>query len=129
MRPCGMTRITANGYQVTALHRKLIRWEHHGQCVAPTSAIQLFFILVGKTFQMTVHAGHSVGMTHIDSITETIHIHRQATHIAIGNRENLLALDITGLDVQSAMKMPRARLTEVSCQNDIVVYWRNIIDV
>ncbi len=65
-------------------------------------------------------------MIHIDSIAETVFVYRQLADIAVGNRENLLPLHITRLHVYSAMKMVRARFTEVACQHNLVIYWRNI---
>ncbi len=68
-------------------------------------------------------------MTDIDGIAKTIHIHGDTTHISVGNREDLFPLDITGLNVQTSMKMPRARFSEITRQNNVIIYWRAIIDV
>ena len=42
-------------------------------------------------------------------------------HIAISNGKYLLALNVTCLDIDATMKMPRTRLTEVASKLNIIV--------
>ena len=68
-------------------------------------------------------------MVDVDGIAKSVHIHCQATHITVGNRKNLLSFNITCLYIQSSMKMPRARLSEITRQDNVIIYWWAIIDV
>ena len=65
-------------------------------------------------------------MSHIDGIAKTVLIDRDMADIAVGNGKNLLAFLIARLDVDTAMEMPRARLTEVTSKHDFVINGRNV---
>ena len=52
---------------------------------------------------------------------KTIHINSQTTDIAIGNRKNLLTLDIARLDIDATMKVPGTGLTKIASKLNIIV--------
>ena len=126
MRSCGITRITADSNELTSLDRKLISIERHIKGITPSGPLQHIFIGIGKVFQMAIDTSIPVRMINIDGITEAVFVDGQPTDISISNRENLLALNITRLNVKSSVEMPRARLTEISCENNLVVHRGNI---
>ena len=126
MRARGIARIATDSYQVACTHGKLTWGKAHIEGVAPSLTLNLLLIDIGKALQMTINAGQAIGMGHIDGIAETVLIDRDMTDIAVGNGENLLALLIARLDVDTPMEMPRARLTEVTSKYYLVVNGRNI---
>ena len=65
-------------------------------------------------------------MVDIDGIAKAILVDGDAADIAVSNGKHLLALYIVRLDVQSAMEVPRTRLTKVSRQHDVIVDGRDI---
>ncbi len=120
--PRRVSCVAADGYQVAAFYGQLAGRIAKVQRVASTRPPEQFFVGFGKALQVTVDAGQPVGMGDIDGIAKAILIHRDARDVAIGNRENLLALLIIGLDIQSAVKVPRPRLAEIACQHDVVIH-------
>ena len=84
------------------------------------------FVLWGKTLQMAIHAGMSVGMSHIDSIAKAILVDSQTTDVAIGYREYLLTLDIARLDIDATMKVPGTGLAKIASQRDFIIDRRHI---
>ena len=66
-------------------------------------------------------------MIHVNGIAEAVHIDRNAADVAVGNGENLLALLIVRLDVQSSVEMPGTRLAEVPRQHDAVIHRRLVV--
>ena len=126
MRACGIARIATDSYQVACTDGELAWGEAHIEGVAPSLALNLLLIDIGKALQVTINAGQSIGMSHIDGIAKAVLIDGDMADITIGNGENLLAFLIARLDVDTPMEMPRARLTEVASQHDFIIYWRNI---
>ena len=129
VRPRRVTGIAAESYQVATFHGQLVRSISEIQCVAPSRAFKQLFIFVGKTLQMAIHARQPVRMVHVDGIAEAVLVNGNAADITVGNGENLLALLIVCLHVYSSVEMPRTRLTEVSCQHDVVIHRRLILNV
>ena len=122
MGPRGITGIAADGYQFARLDGKLPWGETHLQGVAPSCALKLLLIDIGKAFQMTIHAGEPVGMGHIDSIAEAMLVNGKMTDITFGHRINLLTFLIARLDVDATMEMPGTRLTEIAGEHYLVVH-------
>ena len=50
-------------------------------------------------------------------------------YISISYGKNLFAFNVLRLYVDTTVKMPRARLSEVACQCDVIVYWRHIVNI
>ena len=126
MGPRGITGIATDGYQFARLDGKLPWGETHLQGVAPSCALKLLLIDIGKALQMTIHAGEPVGMGHIDSIAEAVLVDGKMADIAFGHRIDLLALLITRLDVDATMEMPGTRLSEVAGEHYLVVHRGNV---
>jgi len=127
MRAGGITGITADGHQVACLDRKLFQRETNIQRVAPSRSLQLLFVDIGKALQMAIDASIPIKVSDIKGITKPVFIDRQTTDIALGNSENLLALDVARLDIQPTMEMPGTGLAEVACQHDLIVDGRLVI--
>lgn len=126
MRSRGIARIATNSNQIACTDRKLTRGEANIEGVAPSLALNLFLIDIGKALQVTINAGQPIGMSHIDSIAEAVLVDRNMADIPVGNGKNLLTFLIACLDVDAPMEMPRARLTEVACQYHFIVDGRNV---
>ena len=126
MRARGIARIATDSYQVACTDGELAWGEAHIEGVAPSLALNLLLIDIGKALQMTINTGQPIGMSHIDGIAKTVLIDRNMADIAVGNGKNLLAFLIARFDVDTAMEMPRARLTEVASQHDFVINGRNV---
>ena len=118
----GIAGIAADGYQFARLDGKLPWGETHLQGVAPSCALKLLLIDIGKAFQMTIHAGEPVGMGHIDSIAEAVLVNGKMTDITFSHRINLLTFLIARLDVDATMEMPGTRLSEVAGEHYLVVH-------
>ena len=78
---------------------------------------------------MTIDAGVSVGMVDIDSIAKTILVDGQTADIAVGNGTHMPPLAVLCLDVESAMKVPGARFTEVARQENSAVNGTLVFEV
>ena len=122
MRSRGIAGIAADGYQFARLDGKLPWGETHLQGVAPSGALKLLLIDIGKALQMTIHAGEPVGMGHIDSIAEAVLVDGNVADIAFGHRIDFLALLVARLDVDASMKVPGTRLTEIAGEHYLVVH-------
>ena len=122
----GIAGIAANGYQFARLDGKLARGKAHLQGVAPSGALELLLIDVGKAFQMTIHAGQSVGVCHIDGVAKAVLVDGKMADITFGHRVYLLALLVARLDIDASMKVPGTRLTEVAGEHNLVVHGGNI---
>ena len=126
MRARGIARIATDSYQVACTDGELAWGEAHIEGVAPSLALNLLLIDIGKALQVTINAGQPIGMSHIDSIAEAVLVDRNMADIPVGNGKNLLTFLIACLDVDAPMEMPRARLTEVACQHNFIVDGRNV---
>jgi hypothetical protein len=65
---------------------------------------------------MTIDGSLSRRVGDVDRIAETIESDGNARDIAIGNRVNMLPLDIIGLDIETTVKVVRTWLTKISRQ-------------
>ena len=70
---------------------------------------------------MAVDAGMAVGMGNVDGVAKTVVAYREARHITVGYRPHIPPLLVVGLNVDAAMKVPRARLAEVAGKENVVV--------
>ncbi len=120
MRTCGVACVATDGYQLACLDRELRRWQNHRQRVVALTLHQ-GFVFRGKALQMAVDAGMAVRVVDVDGVAKPIHANGQPADVALGNGKNRLSLLVVGLDVQSAMKVPRTWFTEIACQRDFIV--------
>ena len=129
VRPCRVPCIAADGNIVACTYGQLVLRESEIQRVAPSSTFEQLLILVGKALQMAIDAGQPIRMSDVYGIAKAIFVHRQTRNVSLGYREYLLAFLIVRLDIQSGMKVPGTRLTEVACQDDVeidrgrIIYW------
>ena len=70
----------------------------------------------GEGLQMTVDGRLARRMSDVDGIAEAIEADGNAGDIAVGNGVDVLALDIAGLDVKTAMKVVRTGFTKIPRQ-------------
>ena len=126
MRTGGVSRIAADGYQVASLHGKLVGREADHEGVVPSGAWNLLLIHIGKALQVTIHTGKPVGMSHIDGIPEAMFVNGDMADITIGNGVDILTFLATCLDIDAPVEMPRARLTEITGEHDVVVNGRAV---
>ena len=126
VRPCRVACIAADGDEVASLDGELTRRKKKREGVLGTSALQLLLVKVGKALQVAVDTGVAVRMTDVDGISKAIHVNCQPTDVTIGDRKDILALNIAGFDVDTPMEVPRTRLTEVTRQHDVIVDGRDI---
>ena len=116
-----VARVAADGHKVACTDGELAVGETDIQRVGAPFALNLLFVGGGKALQVAVDAGVAVRVADIEGIAEAILVYGQSRHTAVGYGKDLLALHIAGLDVQSAMEVPRTRFTEVARQRDVVV--------
>jgi hypothetical protein len=60
----------------------------------------------------------------IDGIAEAIESDCDARDVAVGDGIDVLALDVVGLHVETAVKMVGTGLTKITRQCDVVIHWR-----
>jgi hypothetical protein len=67
---------------------------------------------------MTIDAGGAVGMLYVKSVAEAVQTDGYSLYITFGNSKERLALDHLRADIDAAMKMVRARFSEISRQRN-----------
>ena len=119
MRTGRSTRIAADSNLLAGLYRKLSGSETH------IYSLRFLFTLAGKDFpghirqktvQMAIHRSVAVGMIHIQGIAETVQTHGSPGDITVGHTIDFLSDHSLRTEIQSAMKVVRTRLTEISGQ-------------
>ena len=119
MRAGAVSGISTKGDELTGRNRH-VEW-----CQTGISHAGLVTVLITsqgsldtrrERLQMTIDGSLSRRVGDVDRIAETIESDGNARDIAIGNRVNMLPLDIIGLDIETTVKVVRTWLTKISRQ-------------
>ena len=71
---------------------------------------------------MGVNACVTLGMANINRVAISAHTHCNASNVSVGNREEGFPLNTPGFYIYAAVEMVGARLSEVPCQREFVMY-------
>ena len=79
-----------------------------------------------ERLQVAIDGGIALRMGDVDCIAETVEALRDATHVAVADGIDVLALHIIGRDVESAVEVVRAGLAKITRQRDVVIHRRGL---